>query len=109
MDTQIAQKLEELFNKMQLSQAERALVVESIGIEVARNMDRMLTKIMVEEDYQKLEQIEDEEEANAYIRQRFIEETGEEPQKVSDELTREYVEQLQVGGMKELLQQQSSD
>lgn len=98
-----------MFDKLQLTQEERSFVLLTIGEQVAKNMDNLVTKIMVEEDYIALEKMDDEEEANTYIRKRFVEETGEDPQKVSDDLTREIVEQLQLAGIQELLKRETSE
>lgn len=109
MDQQLTQKLIDMFDKLQLTQDERDMIVLTIGEQVAKNMDNLVTKIMVEEDYIALEKMDDEDEANEYIRKRFVEETGEDPQKVSDDLTREIVEQLQLAGIQELLNRETPE
>lgn len=96
-------KLEELFNKLDMSQNERDTFYIAVMEYVGKQISEMADDILSDDDYEKIDQMEDEEEAHAYIAQRFTQEIGKTPDEMSEELTRNLLERAQIEGIKELL------
>jgi hypothetical protein len=103
MNTELGKKVEELLNRLNMTDDEKAYFYMSIMQYVSQELEKMVDEVLTEEDLEKLEDFVSEQEAEEYINSRMMEEMDKSVQELSDEILREVLERAQIEGIKELL------
>lgn len=104
MNTELGAKIEQLLDRLNMTEDEKAYFYLSIMQYVSQELERLIDGVLTDQDLDHLETLDDEKEADAYIDAQVVSKMGKSVQELSDELLREVLERAQVEGIKELLE-----
>lgn len=104
MNTELGAKIEQLLNRLNMTDDEKAYFYMSMMQYVSQELDKLIDGVLTEQDWDTLDTLDNEEEVEKYIDNIINAKTGKGVQELSDELLREVLERAQVEGIKELLE-----